>query len=135
MAVLLVAELHGSDLATDATAKAVSAAKKLGDVTVLVAGDGIDGAAQAAAKLDGVARVVAVSDAAYAHGLAEPLADLVVSMAGDFSHIVLPSTASAKNVAPRVAALLDVMVISDVMEVVDADTLPARSMPETPSRR
>ncbi|WP_134724298.1 electron transfer flavoprotein subunit alpha/FixB family protein [Paracoccus luteus] len=123
MAVLLVAELNnGKELATDATAKALSAAKKLGDVTVLVAGHDCHGAADEAARLDGVAKVACVSSPAHQHGLAEPLADLIVGMAGGFSHIVLPSTASAKNIAPRVAALLDVMVISDVMEVVDADT-------------
>ncbi|WP_295530128.1 FAD-binding protein [uncultured Thioclava sp.] len=122
MAVLLIAETHGADLATDATAKAVTAAKAMGDVTVLVAGSGISGAADAAAKLDGVAKVLKADDAAYAHGLAEPLADLIVSLAGDFSHIVAPATASAKNVMPRVAALLDVMVISDISAVVDADT-------------
>jgi electron transfer flavoprotein alpha subunit len=122
MAVLLIAETHGADLATDATAKAVTAAKAMGDVTVLVAGSGISGAADAAAKLDGVAKVLKADDAAYAHGLAEPLADLIVSLAGDYSHIVAPATASAKNVMPRVAALLDVMVISDVSAVIDADT-------------
>ncbi|MEX1663222.1 electron transfer flavoprotein subunit alpha/FixB family protein [Thioclava sp. 15-R06ZXC-3] len=122
MAVLLIAETHGADLATDATAKAVTAAKAMGDVTVLVAGSGISGAADAAAKLDGVAKVLKADEAAYAHGLAEPLADLIVSLAGDFSHIVAPATASAKNVMPRVAALLDVMVISDISAVVDADT-------------
>ncbi|KFE33979.1 electron transfer flavoprotein subunit alpha/FixB family protein [Thioclava atlantica] len=122
MAVLLIAETHGADLATDATAKALSAAKAMGEVTVLVAGQGIDGAADAAAKLDGVAKVLKADDAAYAHGLAEPLADLVVSLASGYSHIVAPATASAKNVMPRVAALLDVMVISDVSAVVDADT-------------
>ncbi|HRO15752.1 MAG TPA: electron transfer flavoprotein subunit alpha/FixB family protein, partial [Paracoccus sp. (in: a-proteobacteria)] len=123
MAVLLVAELNnGKELAVDATAKALTAARKLGEVTVLVAGQGCEAAAAEAAKLDGAARVICVSDAAHAHGLAEPLADLVVAMAGDFSHIVLPSTAAAKNVAPRIAALLDVMVIPDVSEVVDADS-------------
>ena len=122
MAVLLIAEVNGADLALDATAKAMSAASALGDVTVLVAGSGIDGAAAAAAGIAGAAKVIKVDDAAYAHGLAEPLAALVVSLAGGFSHIVAPSTASAKNVMPRIAALLDVMVISDVTGVVDADT-------------
>ncbi|MDF1621675.1 electron transfer flavoprotein subunit alpha/FixB family protein [Pseudothioclava nitratireducens] len=122
MAVLLIAEVNGADLALDATAKAVSAAKALGDVTVLVAGSGIGGAADAAAKIAGVSKVLSADDAAYAHGLAEPLADLVVSLAGGYSHIVAPSTASAKNALPRIAALLDVMVISDVTGVVDADT-------------
>ncbi|WP_112875079.1 electron transfer flavoprotein subunit alpha/FixB family protein [Paracoccus endophyticus] len=123
MAVLLVAELNnGKELAVDATAKALTAARTLGEVTVLVAGHDCHGAADRAATLDGVARVLCISAPAHAHGLAEPLADLIVGLAGGFSHIVLPSTASARNIAPRVAALLDVMVIPDVMEVVDADT-------------
>lgn len=116
MSVLLIAEVSS----LDATAKALTAAKKLGPVTVLVAGAGVDAAPFAA--LDGVAKVLVAEDAAYAHGLAEPLADLVVSLAGGVSHIVAPSTAAAKNVAPRIAALLDVMVLSDVIGVVDGDT-------------
>lgn len=120
MAVLLIAEVQGGAVALDATAKALTAAKSLGPVTVLVAGQGVDAAPVAA--LDGVAKVLVADDAAYAHGLAEPLADLIVSLAGDYSHIVAPSTALAKSVAPRVAALLDVMVLSDVTGVVDADT-------------
>lgn len=123
MAVLLIAEvINGSELGLDSTAKALTAAKQLGDVTVLVAGEGCDGAAAEAAKLDGVSAVICVSDAAYANNLAEPMADLIVSMADGFSHILLPSTTGAKNIAPRVAALLDVMILTDVSEVVDADT-------------
>ena len=122
MAVLLIAEVSGGVLAVDATAKALTAAKALGEVTVLVAGGDASAAAAEAAKLDGVGKVVAVSDGSLANGLAEPLAALVVGMAGDFEHIVAPSTASAKNVMPRVAALLDVMVISDVTAVVDGET-------------
>lgn len=94
----------------------------MGDVTVLVAGSGCTGAADAAAKLDGVSKVLLADDAAYANNLAEPLADLILSLAGDFDQIVAPSTASAKNVLPRVAALLDTMVISDVTAVVDGST-------------
>ena len=122
MAVLLLAELNGGELATDATAKAVTAAKSLGDITVLCAGAGCEGAAAEAAKIDGVSKVLCADDAAYGHGLAEPVAALIVSLAGDFSHIVAPATTSAKNILPRVAALLDVMVISDVSGIVDADT-------------
>lgn len=122
MAVLLIGEVHGADLAINATAKALTAAKSLGEVTVLVAGAGIGDAASAAAGLEGVAKVLSADDAAYAHGLAEPLADLIVSLAPGYSHIVAPATASAKNVMPRVAALLDVMVISDVTDVIDAET-------------
>ena len=122
MAVLLLAELNGADLAVDATAKAVTAARALGDVTVLCAASGCSGAAEAAAKLDGVAKVLCADDAAYGNGLAEPIADLVVSLAGDYEHIVAPATNSAKNILPRVAALLDVMVITDATAVVDANT-------------
>jgi electron transfer flavoprotein alpha subunit len=122
MAVLLIAEISGGALAVDATAKAVTAAKAMGDVTVLCAGEECGGAAAEAAKLDGVSKVLCASDAAYGHDLAEPLADLILSMAGDYTHIVAPSTAAAKNVLPRIAALLDVMVISDVIAVTDADT-------------
>ncbi|MEL6479763.1 MAG: FAD-binding protein [Pseudomonadota bacterium] len=122
MAVLLLAEVNSGDLAVDATAKAVTAAKALGDVTVLLASDGCEGAADQAAKLDGVSKVLCCSDAAYGNGLAEPVAALVTSLAGDYSHITAPATASAKNIMPRVAAMLDVMVISDIIEVVDADT-------------
>ena len=122
MAVLLLAELNGSELATDATAKAVTAAKALGDVTVLCASSGCAGAADEAAKLDGVAKVLCADDAAYGNGLAEPIAALVVSLAGDYEHIVAPATNSAKNVLPRAAALLDVMVITDATAVVDGNT-------------
>ncbi|WP_298258471.1 FAD-binding protein [uncultured Litoreibacter sp.] len=122
MAVLLIAETTGADLAVDATAKGVTAAKAMGDVTVLVAGSGCAAAADAAAKLDGVSKVLLADDAAYANDLAEPLADLIISLAGDFEQIVAPSTASAKNVLPRVAALLDAMMISDVTAVVDGNT-------------
>ena len=122
MAVLLLAEVSGGALAVDATAKALTAAKAMGDVTVLCASTGCADAAESAAKLNGVSKVLCADDAAYGHDLAEPLADLIVGMAGDYSHIVAPATATAKNVMPRVAALLDAMVISDVTAVVDADT-------------
>jgi electron transfer flavoprotein alpha subunit len=122
MAVLLLAEINGSELATDATAKALSAARELGEVTVLVAGEGVGAAADAAAGLDGVSRVLVADDAALGHALAEPVAALVVSLADGYAHIAAPATASAKNILPRVAALLDVMVISDVSGIVDADT-------------
>ena len=122
MAVLLLAEVNGAELAVDATAKAVSASKALGDVTVLCASAGCGGAAEAAAKLDGVAKVLCADDAAYGNGLAEPVSDLLVSLAGDYEHIVAPATNSAKNILPRVAAMLDVMVITDVTAVVDGNT-------------
>ncbi|MHA3914203.1 electron transfer flavoprotein subunit alpha/FixB family protein [Halovulum sp. GXIMD14793] len=122
MAVLLFAEVNGGELSVDATAKAVTAAKALGDVTVLCAGASAKAAAESAAKIDGVSKVLCAEDPALDHRLAEPTADLIVSLAGDYSHIVAPATTDAKNVMPRVAALLDVMVISDVSGIVDADT-------------
>ncbi|HFQ14996.1 MAG TPA: electron transfer flavoprotein subunit alpha/FixB family protein [Rhodobacteraceae bacterium] len=122
MAVLLLAEVNDGELALDATAKAVTAARALGDVTVLAAGANAGAAGEAAAKIDGVARVLVAEDPGLGHRLAEPTAALIVSLAGDYSHIVAPATTDAKNVFPRVAALLDVMVISDASGVVDADT-------------
>ncbi|MDP4031544.1 MAG: FAD-binding protein [Pseudorhodobacter sp.] len=122
MAVLLIADVIGGTLGADSTAKALTAIKSLGDVTVLVAGANVAAAAAEAAGFAGVTRVLAADDAAYGNGLAEPLADLVLGLAGDYSHIVAPSTSVSKNVLPRVAALLDVMVISEVTAVIDADT-------------
>ncbi len=122
MAVLLLAEVVGGELSVDATSKTLTAAKMMGDVTILCASAGCSGAAEAAAKLDGVAKVLCADDAAYGHDLAEPVADLIISLAGDYDHIVAPATSAAKNVMPRVAALLDVMVISDISGVVDGDT-------------
>ncbi len=122
MAVLLLAEINDGELALDATAKAVSAATKLGEVTILAAGATCAAGAEAAAKIDGVAKVLCAEHDLYGHRLAEPVSDLIVSLAGDFDHIVAPATTDAKNILPRVAALLDVMVLTDVSGVVDADT-------------
>ncbi len=122
MAVLLLAEVSNGELAMDATAKAVTAAKSLGDVTVLCAGASAKAAADTAATIDGVARVLCAEDEALGHRLAEPTAALLVSLAGDYSHIVAPATTDAKNIMPRVAALLDVMIISEATAVIDADT-------------
>ena len=122
MSVLLLAEVTGGELSLDATAKAVAAAKSLGDVTVLAAGASAAAAGEAAAKIDGVSKVLVAEDASLGHRLAEPTAALIAGLASDFSHVVAPATTDAKNILPRVAALLDVMVISDVTAVVDADT-------------
>ena len=122
MAVLLLADVHGGQLATDSVAKTLMAVSSLGEVHVLVAGAGSDAAAAEAATLAGVAKVLHADDAALSYGMAEPTAALIASLAGGYSHIAAPSTAFAKNVLPRVAALLDVMVLSDVTAVVDADT-------------
>ena len=109
-------------MATDQVAKALTAVMSLGPVTVLVAGPDATAAAAEAATLDGVAKVLLAEDAAYAHGLAEPTAALIVSLAGDYEHIVAASGALSKSVLPRVAALLDVMVISEVLAVHDGST-------------
>ncbi len=122
MAVLLLGEVTDGHLNRDATAKAVTAAKSLGEVTVLCAGARARDAAAEAAKIEGVAKVLCAEDASLGHRLAEPTAALIVSLAGDYSHVLAPATTDAKNVMPRVAALLDVMVISDVSGIVDADT-------------
>ena len=122
MAVLLIAEVTGGTLGADSTAKALTAAKALGDVTLLVAGEGVAAAAAEAAQSAGVSKVLTAESAAYGKGLAEPLADLVISLAPAYSHILAPATSAAKNVLPRVAALLDVMVLSDVTAILDAET-------------
>lgn len=122
MTILLLAE-HDNASLNDQTAKALTAAATIGgDVHVLVAGSGAQGAADAAAKLSGVSKVLLADDASYANNLAEPLADLIVSLAGSYDVIIAAATAAAKNVMPRVAALLDVMQISEIIEVVSADT-------------
>ena len=122
MAVLLIAEITDGALAMDATAKTVTAAKALGDVVVLAAGATAKAAADEAATIDGVSKVLLAEDDLYGHRLAEPVSALIASMAGDYTHIVAPATTDAKNILPRVAALLDVMVLTDVTAVVDADT-------------
>ncbi|HBS51017.1 MAG TPA: electron transfer flavoprotein subunit alpha [Rhodobacteraceae bacterium] len=122
MAVLLLAEVNNGELAMDATAKAMTAAKQLGEVTVLCAGASAAAAGEAASKIDGVSKVLVAEDETLGHRLAESTAALIVSLAGDYEHIVAPATTGAKNVMPRVAALLDVMVISDASAVVDGNT-------------
>lgn len=122
MTVLLIAEINDGILAVNATARAVSAAKTLGDVTILAMDAKIADAAADAAKIEGVAKVLAVEDAIYAHRLAEPAAALIAGLAADYAYIVAPATAGAKNILPRVAAILDVMVLSDVTAVIDAET-------------
>jgi electron transfer flavoprotein alpha subunit len=121
MAVLLIADVNDGQLAVDAVAKTLSAVKGLGEVHVLIASTSAAAAAEAA-KLDGVTKVLHVNDAALDHGMAEAIAGVVVGLAGGYSHICGAATAYNKNILPRVAALLDVMVLSDVTAVVDADT-------------
>ncbi len=122
MATLLLAEVANGAL-SDMTARALTAAIELGaPVDVLVAGQNVGAAAAAAAQLSGVAKVRVADGAPYAHALAEPLAALIVSLAPGYDAIVAPSTAAAKNVAPRVAALLDVMQVSDITKVLGPKT-------------
>jgi electron transfer flavoprotein alpha subunit len=122
MTTLLLAE-HDNKTLKDATFKALTAAKAIGgDVHVLVAGQDCKAVADAAGKLDGVSKVLLADAAAYAHGLAEPVAALIVSLAGPYDAIVAPATTNGKNVMPRVAALLDVMQISEISKVIAPDT-------------
>ena len=122
MTTLLIAE-HDNASIKDATNKALTAAAALGaDVHVLVAGENAKGAADAAAKLAGVKKVLLADNAAYAHDLAEPLAALIVSLASSYDAFVAPATSRFKNVMPRVAALLDVMQVSEITKVVAPDT-------------
>ncbi|TWF50353.1 electron transfer flavoprotein subunit alpha/FixB family protein [Neorhizobium alkalisoli] len=122
MTILLLAEHDGTHV-SDQTAKALTAATQIGgDVHVLVAGAGAKAAADEAAKLSGVSKVLLADDASLANALAEPLAALIVSLAPSYDVIIAAATASAKNVMPRVAALLDVAQVSEIIEVVSADT-------------
>lgn len=122
MAILVYAEHDNKEL-KKATLNTVSAASKIGgDIVVLVAGLGCEAVAEQAAKVAGVSKVLCASNAAFEHQLAENVAKLVVSLAGDYSHIVAPATTTGKNFLPRVAALLDVNMLTDVTAVIDAET-------------
>ncbi|WP_374294289.1 electron transfer flavoprotein subunit alpha/FixB family protein [Sphingomonas sp.] len=113
---------HDGGSVKDATLSAVTAAAKLGEVHLLVAGQGVDGVAQAAARIAGVGKVHVADDAAYAHALAENVAPLVVELMGHHDAFVAPATTTGKNIAPRVAALLDVMQVSDILSVEGPDS-------------
>jgi electron transfer flavoprotein alpha subunit len=122
MTTLLVAE-HDNKSLKDATNKTLTAAKAIGaDIHVLVAGKGARSVGEAAAKLDGVKKVLLADGDAYEHMLAEPLAALIVSLASGYDAIIAPATTTGKNFMPRVAALLDVMQISDIINVLAPDT-------------
>src|SRR5262249_52347002 len=122
MTTLLIAE-HDNKTIKDATTKALTAAKALGqDLHVLVAGKDCRAVAEAAAKLDGVGKVLFADSAGYEHMLAEPTAALIQSLASNYDPIVAPATTTGKNIMPRVAALLDVMQISDIVKVIAPDT-------------
>ena len=113
---------HEGGAVKDATLSAVTAAAKLGDVHLLVAGESVGGVAEAAAKIAGVGKVHVADDAALGHALAENVAPLVVQLMADHDAFVAPATSNGKNIAPRVAALLDVMQISDILSVESEDT-------------
>jgi electron transfer flavoprotein alpha subunit len=123
MAALVVAE-HDNAALKPATLNAVAAAKEIAgqDIDILVAGKGCHAVAEAAAEVAGIRKVLLADDAAYDHGLAENVAPLVVKLAENYSHLLAPATTSGKNLMPRVAALLDVMQISDISGVVSPDT-------------
>ncbi|WP_448501623.1 electron transfer flavoprotein subunit alpha/FixB family protein [Sphingomonas sp.] len=113
---------HDNSHVKDATLATVTAAGKLGEVHLLVAGEGVGSVAEAAAKIAGVGKVHVADDAAYAHALAENVAPLVVELMGHHDAFVAPATTTGKNIAPRVAALLDVMQISEILSVESDDT-------------
>jgi len=122
MAVLVIAE-HDNAQLKGATNNVVTAAAKIGgDIHVLVTGQNVAAVAEQAAKIAGVSKVLAADGASLADGLAENVAEQVLAIAGSYSHILFPATASGKNVAPRVAARLDVGQISDITSVESADT-------------
>ena len=122
MSILVIAEVNGGALKA-ATLNTVTAAQAIGgDIHILVADENAGSIAANAAAIPGIAKVLLADSAAFAHGLAEPIAALVVSLAGSYSHILAPSTTYGKNLLPRVAALLDVAQISDIVRVVSADT-------------
>ena len=113
---------HDGGAVKDATLATVTAAAKLGEVHLIVAGQGVDGVAQAAAKIAGVGKVHVADDAAYANALAENVAPLVAELMGHHDAFLAPSTTTGKNIAPRVAALIDVMQISDILSVEGRDS-------------
>eukprot|EP00038_Savillea_parva_P008400 m.176705 g.176705 ORF g.176705 m.176705 type:complete len:309 (+) comp14221_c0_seq1:824-1750(+) len=122
MKTLVIAE-HDKGVLKPETNKTITAAVKLGfDVDLLLAGDNLSAMSEQAASIAGVSNVLIADDAAYAHQLAENLADLVLSLADNYSHIVASATTTGKNFMPRVAALLDVAQISEIIDVIDADT-------------
>ncbi|EJB05294.1 electron transfer flavoprotein, alpha subunit [Rhizobium leguminosarum bv. trifolii WSM597] len=122
MTILLLAD-HDNVSLSDQTAKALTAASQIGgDVHILVAGKGAKAAADAAAKLSGVSKVLLAESDELANNLAEPLADLIVSLAGSYDTILSAATSVGKNVLPRVAALIDVAQVSEIIEVISSDT-------------
>jgi electron transfer flavoprotein alpha subunit len=121
MGVLVIAE-HNNAVLGGATRNTVTAAKRLGDVTVLVAGESCREVADEAAAIEGIERVLLCDDPQFGHGVAESLADLIAVTGKNFTHLLAPATTFGKNLMPRVAALLDVAQLSEIIEVIDVDT-------------
>ncbi|MDX1487885.1 MAG: FAD-binding protein [Acidiferrobacterales bacterium] len=121
MVTLVVAE-HDNKTLKSATLSAITAATQLGEAHLLVAGNGCRSVAEVGAKVNGVSKVLLVEDERYEHSLAEPLAALIAGLASEYSHVLAPATTSGKNVMPRVAALLDVAQISDIIDIDSEDT-------------
>lgn len=122
MSILVIAEHDNKDLAPPTLNTVTAAAAIGGDITVLVAGSGCDAVAEAAAKIEGVDKVLCADDAAYEHPLAENLAQLIADNAEGYSHVLAPASFFGKNVLPRAAALKDVQQISDITDIESADT-------------
>ena len=122
MSILVLAEHDNSSL-KPATLCTVAAAQAIGgDIDLLIAGSGCSGAANKAAKIPGIGKVLVADNPAYEHRLAENIAPLVAEVATNYSHILAPATTTGKNITPRVAALLDVQAISDISSVESPDT-------------
>ena len=122
MSVLVIADIINDELSFDQTGKTISAVLGLGDITVLCACGNADTASKEAAKFDGVSKVLSASHETFANGLAESMADLIISQSEHYEYVVSAATAHGKNILPRVAALLDVMIITDISKILSKDT-------------
>ena len=122
MRVLVIADIANNDLSVDLTGKTVNAVSNLGDVTVLCACDDATSASSEAAKIKGVNKVLNVSNPLFKNGLAEPMSALIVELSEGYDFVVSAASAFGKNILPRVAALIDVMVITDISRIINADT-------------
>ena len=122
MSVLVIADIVSNELSIDLTGKTVNAVTHLGEVTILCASDDAKNASIEASKINGVNSVLNVSDPLFKNGLAEPMSALIVELSKDFEFIVSPASAFGKNILPRVAALIDVMVITDISKIIDSNT-------------
>ena len=122
MTVLVIADIVNNELSVDLTGKTVNAVSSLGDVTVLCACEDATSASNEAAKIKGVGKVLNISNALFKNGLAEPISALIVELSENYDFIVSAASAFGKNILPRVAALIDVMVITDISKIINEDT-------------